>query len=209
MTTGLTRQEVTTTNNWFAKGRYDRFLTPNNSAYISAQGAGDKIAGKQFFGGGQIGYSRQLIKDTMNLVVAEIGYDFSYETYVLSTLSSNTVHSARVFLGETLTLTQTTGLTGSVEALFNLNKEEKAPNAQNPPQVGVDPFKDTRVNVKAGLTTTVWKSLSVGLGFTLRYDQNPAPLPLPAKAPPFAPGVQPFANTVDTLTEATLIYTFL
>src|SRR5215831_12532489 len=29
----LDRQEVTTTNNWFAKGRYDRFFTANNSGY--------------------------------------------------------------------------------------------------------------------------------------------------------------------------------
>lgn len=208
--TGVQRIERTATNNWFAKGRYDRFFTLNNSGYVSAQGAGDKIAGKQFFGGGQIGYSRQVVKDTMNLVVAEIGYDFSYEWYVEppgKTIDPVSVHSARVFLGETLKLSETTGLTGSAEAFFNVNKEGKALNAQNG-TVGVDPFKDTRIVVRAGLTTTLWKSLSVGLGFTLRYDQNPAPLP-PPPGFTYAAGFQPFAQTVDTLTEATLIYTFL
>jgi hypothetical protein len=208
--TGVQRTERTTANNWFTKGRYDRFFTLNNSGYVSAQGAGDRIAGKKFFGGGQLGYSRQLLKDTMNLVVAEIGYDFSYEWYVQSpgkTLDPVSVHSARLFLGETLKVSETTGLTASAEALFNVNKEGKALNAKTGSQ-GVDPFKDTRLVVRAGLTTTVWKSLSVALGFTLRYDQNPAPLP-PPPGFSYAANFQPFAQKVDMLTEATLIYTFL
>jgi hypothetical protein len=208
--TGVQRSERTSTNNWFAKGRYDRFFTLNNSGYVSAQGAGDKIAGKQFFGGGQLGYSRQLIKDAMNLLVAELGYDFSYEWYVSQpgkTIDPVSVHSARLFVGETFKLSDTTGLTASAEAFFNVNKEGKALNAKTG-AVGVDPFKDTRVVLRAGLTTMVWKALSIGLGFTLRYDQNPAPLP-PPPGFTYAAGFQPFAETVDTLTEATLIYTFL
>lgn len=214
MITGNERRAVTTTNNWLVKGRYDRFFTTNNSAYASGQGAADTVAGKEFFGGGQAGYSRQLVKDDLNLVVAEIGYDFSHERYVqqpMRTLDPITVHSARVFLGETLKLSEVTGLTGSVEALFNLNKEGKALNAKTG-LPGVDPLNDTRIVVRAGLTTTVWKALSVALGFTLRYDQNPAPLPIPSGSPAgsaYAAGVQPFAQRVDTLTEATLIYTFL
>jgi hypothetical protein len=218
--TSLGRTEVTSTNTWGAKGRYDRFFTTNNSGYASAQGAGDKIAGKTFFGGGQVGYSRQLLKNAMNLVVAELGYDFSYERYVQQpgkTLDPVDVHSARLFAGETLTLSKETGITASVEALLNVNKEGKALN-HNTGTPGVDPLKDTRIIGKLGLTTTVWKALSVAFGFTLRYDQNPAPLPIPTLAPPgstFAPTIAPatngvpFAETLDTLTEATLIYTFL
>src|SRR5262249_24502657 len=80
--TDLSRQEVTTTNNWFTRGRYDRFFTANNSGYVSALAAADRIAGNTFAGGGQIGYSRQLLKTDNNLLVAEIGYDLSYESYV-------------------------------------------------------------------------------------------------------------------------------
>jgi hypothetical protein len=217
--TGIDRQEVTTTNNWFAKGRYDRFFTANNSGYASGQAAADEIAGKTFYGGGQIGYSRQLLKNEMHLLVAELGYDFSYERYVQQpnkTLDPVAIHSARLFVGETLKLSDATGITGSVEAFFNLNKEDKALNANDDAhQPGVDPLKDTRVVGKLGLTTTLRKRLSVGIGFTLKYDQNPAPLPIPpgsmanavyADTPtPFLP----FAEKVDTLTEATLIYTFL
>ncbi|MES1209495.1 MAG: DUF481 domain-containing protein [Pseudomonadota bacterium] len=210
----LTRTDVETTNNWLAKGRYDRFFTTNNSGYASAQAAADKIAGKSFFGGGQIGYSRQLYKSAMHTTLVEIGYDFSYERYVQSpgkTLDPVAIHSARLFAGETLKLTPETGINASVEAFLNLNKETKAVDVSSG-QLGVDPFHDTRVVGKVGLTTTLRKRLSIGFGFTVRYDQNPAPLPIPsgaASGSSYAPAFQPFADKTDTLTEVNLIYTFL
>ncbi len=176
------RQEVTSTNNWATKGRYDRFLSENNVAYASTQWAGDKIAGKTVFGGGQVGYSRQLRKDKWNLVLAELGYDFSYERYVQQpnkTIDPVTIHSARILVGETLSLTSATGLTASVEALFNLNHETKAYNA-NDGSTGVDAFHDTRINGKLGLSTNLFKKLALGISFTIKYDQNPAPRPVPS-----------------------------
>ena len=211
---GLDGKGTTTTNNWNGRARYDRFFTPNNAGFVSALGGGDKIAGKSFLGGGQIGYSRQLLKTAMHLLTAELGYDFSYERYVDlpgKTLDPVSIHSARVFVGEALKLSAATGVTASVEALFNLNKEGSAYNV-NTQQRGVDPFHDTRLVGKLALTTTLIKSLSFGFGFTVRYDQNPAPRPLPATTPDgitYKPGFFPFAEKVDTLTEASLIYTFL
>jgi hypothetical protein len=212
---GVDRKEVVSSNNWAAKGRYDRFVTEQNTAYASGQAAGDKIAGKTFFGGGQLGYSRLLRKDQMNIVVAELGYDFSYERYVDQpgkTLDPVAIHSARVLVGETLTLSKETGVTASVEALFNLNKEDKAIDAKTGNR-GVSAFKDTRVNAKVGLSTNLWKSLSFGFGFTFKYDQNPAPRPVPAGAPagtswPKEYWSLAYSRTWDTLTEATFIYTF-
>lgn len=213
-TTGIERgPAVTTTNNWITKGRYDRFFTANNAAYALAQLGADRIGGKRLFGGGQVGYSRQLLKNEQHTLVAELGYDFSYESYVRSpnkTLDPVAIHSARVFVGELFSLTKATGINGSIEALFNLNKEKAllasdTTGATN----GVGAFKDTRINAKLGLTTTLFSSLSFGFGFTLKYDQNPAPRPLPTGAMPYAANFQPFAEKVDTLTEATLIYTFL
>jgi hypothetical protein len=212
---GLDRKPVTTTNNWNSKVRYDRFLTPNNSIYLSGLAAADRVAGKSFFGGGQIGYSRQLLKNALHLVVAELGYDLSHERYLPQanrTIDPVTIHSARVFVGETLKLNAVTGVTASVEALFNLNKEATALNAGNNGQPGVDAFKDTRLVGKVGLTTTLVKSLSFGFGFTLRYDQNPAPLAVSANVlngRMYSPTFTPFSTKLDTATEATLIYTFL
>lgn len=205
------RQTITSTDNYYGKGRYDRFFTTNNAGYVSGQGAADKIAGKTFFGGGQIGYSRQLYKSDMHLLVAEAGYDFSHERYVQvtgKTLDPVSIHSARIFAGETLKLTAATGVMASVEALFNLNKEGAAISVDNK-MPGVDAFKDTRINAKVGLTTTLYKQLSIGFGFTLKYDQNPAVLPTPAVAGSATPMDTYFVEKVDTLSEITLIMTFL
>jgi hypothetical protein len=212
--TSLNRQEVTTTNNWFSKARYDRFFTLNNSGYVSGQAAADKIAGKTFAGGGQIGYSRQIVKTANNTLVGEIGYDFSYESYVqqpMKTIDPVSIHSARLFVGETAKITSSMGATASVEAFFNLNKETKALNVDPPHDPGVAAFHDTRVIGKLGISTNLFKSLSAALSFSIRYDQNPAPLPVPPVAPPgavFTAGLQPFAETIDTASEVTLIYTF-
>jgi len=212
--TALDSRTVETANSWIVKGRYDRFLTTNNTVFGAAQAAADKIAGKSLVGGGQVGYMRQLYTSDMHLVVAEIGYDFSYESYVQQpgkTIDPVSIHSVRAFVGETLKLSAATGITAGLEALSNLNKETNAIDAKTG-MLGVDPLADTRLTGKLGLTTTLWKSLSAGFGFTLRYDQNPAPRPIPSGSPSgasYAPNFQPFADKVDTLTEATLIYTFL
>lgn len=209
--TGFDRQARTSTNEWKTRGRYDRFFTPNNAAYVLGQLGADKIAGKQLYGGGQVGYSRQIYKSDQHTAVAELGYDFSYESYVQSPgkeIDAVAIHSARLFVGELFSITKETGLTGGVEALFNLNKEQ-ALDASDPTGAtkGVGAFKDTRVIGKVGLTTVLRKRLSFGFGFTVKYDQNPAPRP--SGGAMFAPMFQPFCDKVDTLTEATLLYTFL
>jgi len=207
----LQRRSTTSTNNYYGKGRYDRFFTTNNAGYASGQAAADKIAGKTFFGGGQAGYSRQLYKSDMHLLVVEAGYDFSHERYVPvpgKTLNPVSIHSARLFAGEMLKLSAATGVSASVEALFNLNKEGAAISVDNK-MPGVGAFKDTRVNAKLGLTTTLYKQLSIGFGFTLKYDQNPAVLPNPSDAGTLTASDTFFADKVDTLTEITLIMTFL
>ncbi|HXU83596.1 MAG TPA: DUF481 domain-containing protein [Polyangia bacterium] len=211
--TGLVRSPETTTNQWKARGRYDRFFTPNNSGYVLGQIGADRVAGKKLVGGGQAGYSRQLVKSDSHTTVAELGYDFSYESYLADPpVDAVAIHSARVFVGELWKLTSDTGITGGLEALFNLNKE-KAPDARDPTGATneVKAFKDTRLIGKLGLTTTLYKSLSFGFGFTVRYDQNPAPRPVPAsaKGAKYAPDFHPFADKLDTLTEATLVFTFL
>jgi hypothetical protein len=212
---GYSRQSETNTNNWQTRARYDRFLTANNALYGLGQVGADKIAGKSFYGGGQAGYSRQLLKNAQHTLVAEIGYDFSDERYVQSpgkTINPVAIHSARLFVGELFALTKATGINASAEALFNLNTEN-ALDASDPTgaTTQVKAFKDTRLIGKLGLTTTLYKSLSFGFGFTAKYDQNPAPLPIPASAGAlkYAAGFQPFADKVDTLTEGTLIVSFL
>src|SRR5204863_7902419 len=109
----------------------------------------------------------------LHLPVGELGYDYSHESYVDQpgrTLEPVSIHSARLFVGETLKLTPASGITASIEALFNLNKETKALDASTAPPatVGVSSFHDTRIAGKLGVTTTLFARLSVGLGVTLR-----------------------------------------
>lgn len=213
MVDSLARASTTSTNEWKARGRYDRFLTPNNSAYGAGLIGANKVAGKRLYGGGQVGYSRQLWKNERHTTVAELGYDFSYESYVQvpgKTLDGVSIHSARLFVGELWSLTKDTGINASGEALFNLNKETGALDSSTGAK-GVDAFSDTRLVAKAGLSTRLFQSLSFAVGFTWRYDQNPAPISpptLPAGLT-YAANFQPFAKSSDTLTELTFIYTFL
>jgi large conductance mechanosensitive channel len=210
----ITREKVESTNNALGRARYDRFLTENNAAYVVGAVGRDKIAGKDLFGGGQVGYSRLLLKDEQHLLVGEFGYDFSYESYLAVGAEAVSVHSARVFLGEAWKISETTGVYGNLEALFNLNEESKAANVNKTNPIGGDKagfaadgvgaFKDTRINGKAGLTTQLWKNLNFGFGFTFRYDQNPAVLKTPIAAT-----YTPFAEKIDVITEASLIVTLL
>ena len=212
--TSLERRSTTTNDNWLSKARYDRFFTTNNAGYVSAQVGGDRIAGKSLMFGGQIGYSRQLLKNDTHTLVSEIGYDYSNEHYVpqpMRTLDPVSIHSARLFVGETMKLSDASALNASVEAFLNLNREGAAINAETRTP-GVDPLHDTRVVGKATLTTTLWKRLSIALGFTVRFDQNPAPRPVPSGSPAgsmYSAMTFPFANRTDTLGEMALVYTFI
>ena len=211
--TSLERRSTTTNNNWSSRARYDRFFTTNNAGYLTGLVGGDRIAGKSLIAGAQAGYSRQLIKNDRHTLVSEVGYDFSSEHYVpqpMRILDPVSIHSARLFVGETMKLSDASALNASVEAFFNLNRETNAINVDNRTK-GVDPFHDTRLIGKVTMTTTVWKRLSVGFGFTVRFDQNPAPRPVPSGSPAGSmySADFPFANRTDTLGELTLVYTFI
>ena len=143
----------TTTNAWIVKGRYDFFFTPKNSVYVSAAASADEPAGKEFVGGGQVGYSRLLYKTDTHELVGEVGYDLSYEKPVVG--DGQTIHSARGFVGWASKLTADTAAEASVEVLSNFNKLDTPPD-------GVDSFEDTRVNGKSKLTTKLWGNLNFG-----------------------------------------------
>ncbi|HEY0706088.1 MAG TPA: DUF481 domain-containing protein [Polyangia bacterium] len=210
---GLDRREDTTTNQWHSKARYDRFFTANNSGYLLGQIGADKIAGKRLMGGGQVGFSRELLKNERHTTVAEIGYDFSYESYLAPAAKGKDptqIHSGRLFVGESFAVTPDTGLFANAEVLSNLNREN-ALNYDDPTSDEVAPFKDTRLLGKVGVTTRLWKKLSFAFSVTWKFDQNPAPRQLPpgAAGAMFAPTfATPFADRSDTLTEATLVFSF-
>jgi hypothetical protein len=203
----ISRADQTTANAWNIKARYDRFFWSNNSGYLVGFATGDTPAGKQVIGGGQIGYSRQLYKSKHHEALVEAGYDFSYENYVSGT--SVNIHSLRLFTGYALKFTDSAGLFANLEGLFNLNSEDVLVDQSG--TKGASAFRDTRLNFKAGLSSTLFKKLSLAITVSVKYDNVPAARPtfkINDATVPFAPGFTPLANKTDTITEAALIYSF-
>lgn len=198
--------ESTAPNNYLGKIRYDRFLTEKNSLYASARVGADKAAGKSFIAGGQLGYSRLLIKTGSHEIAGEFGYDFSYESYESADADSVQIHSGRVFLGYAGALSADTGLTGQVELLTNVNEEKDAIENETGGK-GVDAFADNRVVAKLGLNTKLTTSVSFRFGFTAKYDSAPAPIA--PGTPGFASGFTPLSEELDTITDVGLIVNLL
>jgi hypothetical protein len=195
----IEKQTKTTAESWAVKLRYDRFLTEFNSLYVAALASGDKPAGKEFVGGGQAGYSRQLYKTEKHEVVAEIGYDFSYEKPV--TGDGVAIHSARAFTGYKGKLDDEVGVDASIEGLFNVNQLDTAAGK-------VDRFEDTRVNAQTSITAKLSSHVSFSFSLAAKYDHAPSPLP-PFAGFTYEAGFQPLADTLDTITKASLIVQFL
>ncbi len=198
----LSKFEQTTTALWNGKLRYDRFFTPNNSGYVDAFASGNEPAGMRVQTGGQAGYSRQVYKSDLHLLRAEIGIDYSYIHYVAPGTNNLNVASLRAFVGYVLSFSKTTAFNVDIEALFNLNPLT-APTGGN-----VSPFTYSRVNAKTALVTTLYKNIAFRLGFTAIFNNVVGPIPEQGGIP-FAMGYRPLAEKLDTITDASLVVTFL
>jgi hypothetical protein len=202
----ITTAESTAPNNYMGKLRYDRFLTDRNSIFVTARAGADKAAGKDLIAGGQVGYSRLVIKTGMHEIAGEFGYDFSYESYTAADADPVSIHSARIFLGYTGALSDATGLTGAFELLTNVNEEKDAVKDEMGGK-GVDAFEDNRITAKIGLNTKLSSNVSFRFGFTAKYDQAPAPIA--GGDIPFASGFTPLSKELDTITDVGLIVNLL
>jgi hypothetical protein len=191
------RESTTAAQNYLVKLRYDRFLTEFNSLFVAALGGADVVAGKDFAGGGQLGYARLLYKTEKHEVTGEFGYDFSYEDYAAEGTDSLAIHSARAFVGYKGKLSEATSVDGAVETLANVNEQSD----------DVGPFKDLRATVALGLSTKLTKSISFSFGLTAKFDNVPAPLSFAGKM--LDANDPPETLKLDTTTKASLIVTFL
>ncbi len=173
-------------------------MTDSDALYTSGLASANEPAGKKFVGGGQLGYSRTAYKSDKHELVAETGYDLSYENPVVGAGFLN--HSLRAFVGYQAKVGGETGIDASTEALFNVNKLDT-------PTGEAGRLEDARVTSKIALSTTLYDDISLRLGFTALYDNVPSPLA--AFGLPFEAGYVPEAEKLDTKTEATLIVSFL
>ncbi|GAB4513186.1 MAG: hypothetical protein Tsb0020_31360 [Haliangiales bacterium] len=191
----LTEQTATTNKLLFAKARYDRFLTEFNSLYVTGSYLKDEPAGKDHVAGGQVGYSRLLLKRENQELVSEVGYDFSFEVPVGD--DGVAIHSARVLLGYAVKLSPDTGIDAAVEGLFNVNGIDLPDGSGRGVTIDVEAFEDTRFNGKLGISTKLFENISFRFGFEARFDN----------APSYRAGVK--VKTLDTKTEASIIVTLL
>jgi hypothetical protein len=196
---------ITSGKSYSIAPRYDRFFTTHNSGYLLGFLGADFIAGKSLQAGGQIGYSRQILKSDSQELDTELGYDYSFLQYTAPGTSALNIHSARVFVGYTVDLTKDTNLAGSIEALDNLNALH-VPITINIPSGHASTFQDLRLNGNLALTTTLWKDLSFRFAVGAKFDNVPAPLP--PFSLPFSPGPTPNVKKLETLTQASLVVNF-
>ena len=195
--TEIVRESSTSAQNYQVKLRYDRFLSEFNSLFVAALGGADVVAGKDFAGGGQLGYARLLYKTERHEVSAELGYDFSYEDYVDEAADPLSIHSARGFVGYKGKLSETTSVDGSLEVLANVNEQSDT----------VAAFEDIRANLAGNVSAKLTKSMALSFGITAKFDNVPAPLSI--KGLELDPLNPPQSLKLDTTTKASLIVTFL
>jgi hypothetical protein len=195
----LSTVTATSANNGQLKLRYDRYFTATDAAYVTAIAGYDRPAGKDFQGGGQAGYSRNVFHADGHDVLAEVGYDVSF--IALSAGSSTTIHSGRLFAGYKAKVNKETALEASVEALANLNGITYGMRHASA-------FDDTRINALASATTSLSTRLSLSASFTAKFDNFPAPLAKIGDLP-FAPGFEPSAEKLDTILKVSLIVKLL
>lgn len=160
-------------NNFRFNARYDRFFTANNAGYLLFFVGLDKVANKDLYTGGQVGYSRQLVKTERHELLGELGYDFTFDRNVLTPNPSKTtqdvfLHSARVFAGYALSVNAHTGVKASIEALINLNGSLLIGDRT------VGTGEATRINSKLEFTTQVWKPISFRAAMALEYNNAPS-----------------------------------
>jgi len=204
--------EVETAENLQGRVRYDRYVIDQASVFLIATGRHDKFQGLDFRLNLDPGFKYLFLKEASNALWAEVGYDFQFDdrnagalgevgsdgktpvftdpTCVPAAAGSNAPcvqaqlpktqvdHSTRVFLGYRHAFNKEVTLAAGAEYLQSI--------------VAVEGIYDSRLNFDALFAAKVGGGLSVGLGFSARYDR----FPLPGK------------EQLDTASTLTLIYAF-
>jgi len=182
-------EPVDTVRNLRTKARYDFFLTPMDAIFTASAYRWDTFAGLDARVQGQLGYMRNLFRETDHRLWAELGYDLTYDNYDPDPLLSDPmdpmspvltayeiVHSARGFIGyDNKVNAALTFLTG-LEALFNVEDTE-----------------DVRVNWDNALRSAISGSFQLEVKLSLQLDTQPVP----------------GAEKLDTVTTLALIYTLI
>lgn len=182
----------TTVANIQALVRYDRFLG-DFTLFLGAQGRSDKFQGLNARANVDPGVGYYFINEKTNAFWTELGYDFQYDNRRDDAIFNP--DGTRQLDGSGKPLDKNRVL-HSGRAFIGY---ENAFNATSKVTAGVEflqGLSDTkvyRVNSDVALTTKIAKSLAISFAFSERFDSEP----LPGK------------QKMDTVTSASLVYTFL
>lgn len=192
---------TTSAQNWFGKGRYDRYFLDRNAAFVSFQGTGDRPAGFIYRLEPQVGYARLFVRSPRQLLRGEIGYDYTFEHRVPQPMDAPRdvdYHSGRLFLYYENKFTPYASVTEGVELLEAFNHLE-----------------GFRLNSITTLSSQIYKNVSLKVNFTLHFNNDPALRPAPTEIDPLTnmvfvlPPDQVRFDKVDTQLDVVLAVTFL
>lgn len=186
---------VENSRNILGRMRYDLWLDPDDALFAAVVGRHDPFAGLDFRFQGQLGYMRNLFRETDHRFWGEVGFDVTVDDRYPNPLPNPAAmpgmcggvdqppcflsdiddqYSVRVYLGYDNHLNDTWSLVTGVEALFDVV------NGEN---IRLSSISEFRLTIDA--------NLQASLRFTLLFDNTPVP------------GNDP----VDTTTVLTLVYT--
>jgi hypothetical protein len=191
------------TENLQGKLRYDRYLSRNTSLFVQVTGTHDAFQAITFRLNADPGIKYLFLNDEIVRLWGEVGYDFQYDDnfasphgfeqagaggvsldatglpYVIST--SDTIHSARLFAGFHYAFNKEVQLNLGLEFLQGFGGSGGGTPAIPPgfsaATVDAVPISLTasRLNLDALLAAHVGAGLSIGVGFTAKYNSSPLP----------------------------------
>ncbi|MDB4970976.1 MAG: hypothetical protein JWN44_6665 [Myxococcales bacterium] len=176
--------ETEAAKNWLFRVRYDRYFGERNSIFASYGMSGDPLAGYDYRIEPQVGFSRLFVKNDTSLLRGELGYDYTYDRYVVgSDPRHKDFHSARAFVGIEHKLTPYAGFLEGFELLWALNNVEHV-----------------RINSLSSLSAMISKHVTLKINLTIKANFDPPDRPA---------AIGGKYGVVDSILEAVLGVTFL
>ncbi|HSY22661.1 MAG TPA: DUF481 domain-containing protein [Polyangiaceae bacterium] len=161
---------VDTTENIQGRLRYDRFLTDRLSLFLISTGRHDRFQGLEFRLNIDPGAKYLFVNSDQTKLWGEIGYDLQYDYRLGSAVYGQGIdrkavdHSVRAFVGFKHSFNKAVTVTTGIEYLqsFVSSQLERLDD-------------DSRINYDLLFASQIAGGLSLGLGFSARYDYNPLP----------------------------------
>jgi putative salt-induced outer membrane protein YdiY len=163
--------------------RYDRYLTPADTLWVTVLGRHDPFAGLDFRLQGRAGYARDVFREENHLLTAEVGYDFTIDWQIDEdpTMPSDPnplpQHSLILNLAYANNISDSLTFGTSLEALFDLTDETgivSRPEMPPFPQENNGRY-NLRLTSESTLGVRIDTSLAVQLKVKLIYDADPVP----------------------------------